>query len=102
MKKLKKAIRSCKRFVDIAFKGSWLAAKTSYYYNNPLMLPLSYISIRIFRKLVDKHTSKIKHKEIMKSIKSAKKAQQENKLIAKMLDDYDTYLKNSLGGSECH
>lgn len=98
MKNLKKAIRQVKRFIKIAFKGCWLAAKVDFYYSNPFLLPLGFLARSIYRRLVDKYTRSAKHKEILKQIRAEKRQKKKNKLTAKMMREYYEYKDNQLKG----
>lgn len=96
MRKLKKAIRDCRKFVRLLFRGCWMTAKLSYYYNNPLMLPLSFLCMRIFRRLVDKYTRKAKYKEILRRQRAVQREKKANKKLAKEILKYNEYLKEQL------
>jgi len=96
MKGLKNAIRDIKKYVRIMFQGCWLTAKLSFYYKNPLMLPLSFLCMSIFRKLVDKYTKRVKHKEILKRQRAIQREKKGNKKLAKEILEYNEYLKEQL------
>jgi len=81
MKKLRKAIKEIKKFVRLTFQGCWLTAKISFFYNNPYILPLTFLAKTLFRRVVNKRTRRKNSREMIRRQRALLREERINKSL---------------------